>query len=313
MTASPTTIIDSAATAERLLMEAGATRNRAFAYAPHIGLSGLQDGMFAPVAGPDPIDQIALIHQLGFTAIEDNFMKLRSEEEQRRIARELARRDMRLATFVASFETTGPLGSVLPTDSLTFASADPDDRAALIAMIEAAGEVARRFGGGWATVLSGRADPRLPRDYQTANVIENLKWAGDVAAKAGLTLGLEPINAREWTGTFVTTVPHGHLIVRGTDHPNVRLIFDAYHVQIETGSIMENLELAWDSIGYVQIADAPSRNEPGSGEINYASVLRRLKEKGFAGFVGLEHGSSVVGKGSVVESLRSLAGIDPLG
>ncbi|MEO1731122.1 MAG: TIM barrel protein [Pseudomonadota bacterium] len=291
----------------RLIQIAEKARPWSLNFVPHIGLSSEEDGMFAPIVGPDPIEQIALIGELGFKGIEDNFMRYRPIDEQRRIAAALEKRDMRLATFVATFATTGPAGSILANDSLTFASRDDETRRLLKTEIKAAAEVSRRFGGGFATVLSGRTDPRLPRDYQTANVIDNLRAVADIAADASLVLGLEPINARQWTGTFVTTVPHGNLIVQGVDHPNIRLIFDAYHVQIETGSILENLELAWDSVGYVQIADAPGRNEPGSGEINYAPIFAELRKREFDGFVGLEHGQSKPGAGANEGALQMLS------
>ncbi len=299
-------------TAADLLAQTGITRNYALNFAPHVGLDSMNDGFFSHFTGPNVVDQIRFMNDLGFKAVEDNFMKLRPVEEQRAIARELERLGMKLATFVASFETTGPKNEILPIDSLTFASGDVDDQAALVRMIESSGEVAKRLNASWSTVLSGRMIRSLPWEYQTANVIENLKRVADVAERAGLILGLEPINSREWTGTFVTTAPHAHLIVQAVDHPNVRMIYDTYHAQIETGSILENMDLAWDSIGYIQIADAPGRNEPGSGELNYARILRHLHAKGFDGFVGLEHGHSTPGKDGVVESLRALADVNPI-
>ncbi|MEM7569190.1 MAG: TIM barrel protein [Pseudomonadota bacterium] len=275
-------------------------------FAPHIGLNSEEDGYFAPVVGQDPVEQIAVAADLGFKAIEDNFMRYRPKADQARIAAALERRDMRLATFVATFLTTGPSGSVLAADSLTLAARDEDTRTSLRQEITEAAELCKRFGGGYATLLSGRTDPRLPRDYQTANVISNLRDLADIAEKAGLTLGLEPINARQWTGTFVTTVPHGNLIVQAVDHPSVRLIFDAYHVQIETGSILENMALSWPSIGYVQVADAPGRATPGSGEINYNPVFHALVERSFDGYVGLEHAHAKAGIAGVTESLRAI-------
>ncbi|MEL7045273.1 MAG: TIM barrel protein [Pseudomonadota bacterium] len=280
-------------------------------FAPHVGLSSMEDGMFVHHAGTEVVDQLRFMHDMGFRSFEDNFMKLRPLEEQRAIAREMERLDMHLATFVASFETTGPRGSTLPLDGLSFASQDPDDRRALMRMIEAAGEVGRRVNARRSTLLSGRTLESLPWEYQTTNVIENLKYAGDVAERYGLILGLEPINSREWSGTFVTTVPHAHLIVQAVNHPNVRMIYDTYHAQIETGGIIEHMDAAWDSIDYIQIADAPGRNEPGTGEMNYERILRHLKDKGYAGTVGIEHGNSKPGIEGELETLRALRRVNP--
>ena len=289
----------------------GVSSPHGLSFAPHVGLNSMEDGMFAHHAGSGVVEQLRFMRALGFRAFEDNFMKLRPVDEQRAIAREMERLDMRLATFVATFETTGPRGSTLPLDGLSFASNDPDDRRALMRMIEDAGEVARRVGAARSTLLSGRILESVPWEYQTANVIENLKYAGDVAERYGLVLGLEPINSREWTGTFVTTVPHAHLIVQAVDHPNVRMIYDTYHAQIETGGIIEHMDAAWESIDYVQIADAPGRNEPGTGEMNYRRILQHLKDKGYRGMVGIEHGNSKPGREGELQTLQALQLVNP--
>ncbi|GAB5412504.1 MAG: hypothetical protein Cons2KO_01070 [Congregibacter sp.] len=277
-----------------------------FQIAPHVGLNSMDDGMFVNHAGNDVIDQLRFMSELGFRSFEDNFMKLRSIEEQDRIAKEIERLDMSLATFVATFETTGPRGSTLPSDGLTFSSAEASDREALLQIVKQSGEVAKRMNASRATVLSGRDIASIPWEYQTANVIDNLKYAADIAQRYGLVLGLEPINAREWTGTFVTTAPHAHLIVQAVDHPNVRMIYDTYHAQIETGSVIENMDLAWNSIDYIQIADAPGRNEPGTGEMNYARILEHLSSKGYSGVVGVEHGNSSPGLEGELSTLNAL-------
>lgn len=278
-------------------------------FAPHIGLNTPDDGLFVEHAGTNPIEQIRFMHEHGFRAVEDNFLKARPVEVQKAIASELERLDMRMATFVATFETTKAAHTPYPPDALSFARAA--DREALVRLIQDSVEVAKRTGATYCTVLSGPFDLAIPLEYQTSNVIENLKWCSEVAERGGLTLGLEPINSREWTGNFVTTVPHGYLITKSVDSPACRLIFDAYHVQIETGSVLDNLERAWDQVGYVQFADAPGRNEPGTGEMNYRSFLRQLEDRGFDGFVGMEHGKSKPGRAGEIAILEALEHVSP--
>ncbi len=82
-------------------------------------------------------------------------------------------------------------------------------------------------------------------------------------------------------------------------------------MQIETGSVLENLNLAWDQVGHVQIADAPGRNEPGTGEMNYRTFLRELKSRGFEGFVGVEHGKSKPGREGELAVLEALKDVAP--
>jgi hydroxypyruvate isomerase len=81
--------------------------------------------------------------------------------------------------------------------------------------------------------------------------------------------------------------------------------FDIYHVQIHSGNIIPNLDLSWDEIGYLQIGDNPGRNEPTTGEINYKNVFRHIYNKGFKGFLGMEHGNSRPGKEGEVALLKA--------
>lgn len=58
--------------------------------------------------------------------------------------------------------------------------------------------------------------------------------------------------------------------------PAVKLIFDTFQVQMETGNIIENIDRVWDEIALFQIADAPKRTEPNSGEMNYTAILQHI-------------------------------------
>ena len=78
--------------------------------------------------------------------------------------------------------------------------------------------------------------------------------------------------------------------------PACRLLFDCYHVQISDGNLIPAMDAVWPDVAYVQVADNPGRLEPGTGEINYRSIFRHLREKRYAGIVGMEHGASARGR-----------------
>lgn len=273
----------------------------ALTYAPHLGLNSPDSGMFRHHGGSDPVDQIRFMAAQGFTALEDNWMKARDTDTQIRIGRELERQDM----------TMGVIVNTLVYERPSFVLDDRDERDRLIREVRETAEVARRVGATYVTTLSGAAHPSLPRDYQTANMIENLKWAGAAAAEEELVLALEPINHKGWPGTFMTEVGHAHLIAKAVDMPSVKVLYDFWHQQIHGGDLITNLELAWDQIGYVQIADNPGRSVPGSGEINYAPVLQRLADKGFTGIVGLEFENPAPGKAGELAVIDAIHAIDP--
>ena len=246
-------------------------------YAPHLGLNSTTDGMFRHHGGSDPVGQVAFMAEAGFTAIEDNFMKIRDVATQTRIGREIQRHGMEMGVVV----------NTMVYDRPTFVLDDKTERARLVQEVRDTAEVAKRVGSTYVTTLSGTAHSSIPRDIQTRNMIENLKWAGEEAARQGIILAVEPINVKGWPATFVTNVPHGFMIVDAVDMPSVSLIYDFYHQQIDGGDLLDKLDLVESRMGYVQVADNPGRVEPGVGETNYGNVFKALKGKGFEGIVEL--------------------------
>jgi hydroxypyruvate isomerase len=255
-------------------------------FAPHIGLSSPEDFMFPASAGNDPIDQIKFIAEQGFSGIEDNFLKLRPVEIQDKIGRELAKYNLEMGCFVNN----------LIFDCPTFVSDSTEAKEVLLQQLRETIEVAKRVNGKYVTTLSGVLDPSLEKDYQTANMIENLKYCAELAESAGIVLSIEAITGKWWQGTFVTTIPHAYLIVKAVNSPAVKLVFDTFQVQMETGNIIENIDRAWDQIALFQIADAPKRTEPLSGEMNYTAILKHIKSKGYDGLIEMEHSVSQPGK-----------------
>src|SRR3546814_13468455 len=70
-------------------------------YAPNLGLNSTDTPLFRHLVGSlDTIDHIAFAYEQGFAGIEDNFIKLRPEADQRRIGLELERRGLEMGCFV---------------------------------------------------------------------------------------------------------------------------------------------------------------------------------------------------------------------
>jgi hydroxypyruvate isomerase len=119
--------------------------------------------------------------------------------------------------------------------------------------------------------------------------IRNLTKAAAEAAKADITLLIEPLNQRDRPGYFLNRVEHAADIVAKVGAPNVRVQFDFYHVQIMGGDLITRFQKFLPVIGHVQIAAVPSRGEPDEGEINYPAVLEAIDRSGYAGWVGCEY------------------------
>ena len=128
----------------------------------------------------------------------------------------------------------------------------------------------------------------------------NLAWAAEQAGAAGVKLMLEPINHRDMPGYFLHTQAQGAAVIEAIGHDRLGLQFDVYHVQTAEGDIAKRMETHMPLIDHMQIADVPARNEPGTGEIGWEFVFRRMDELGYQGWVGCEYrpaGDTVAGLG----------------
>jgi hydroxypyruvate isomerase len=262
------------------MMVSNPAHNFNLKYAPHFG-------MFKEHAGEDPIDQLRFMAEQGFTALEDNGMMGRSVSLQEKISTEMTRLGMTMGVFVAHAEF----------NEKTFVVNNNDVRAMLIEQMKKAVEVAKRVNAKWCTVVPGAFDTRLEWDYQTANVIENLKWCADVCEPSNLIMVLEPLNAwRDHPGLFLTKVQQAYQICKAVNNPSCKILDDLYHQQITEGNLIPNIDLAWSEIAYFQVGDNPGRKEPTTGEINFRNVFKHIFNKGFKGIIGMEHGNSLPGK-----------------
>ena len=251
-------------------------------YAPHFG-------MFNAVSGNDDLDQIRYAHDQGFRAWEDNGMPGRPPERQSRIGDELRRLGMTMGVFVSEADFGRE----------TFVLAPSDIRDHLRSRMDRAVEVAKRCGATWTTVVPGRLSQRMAWDFQTANVIDNLRFCAEILEPHGLVMVLEPLNRRDHPGLFLTGVPQSYAICRAVDSPSCKILDDLYHQQITEGNLIPYMDEAWSEIAYFQVGDNPGRREPTTGEIDYRNVFRHIHGRGFGGVVGMEHGLSRGGKEGV--------------
>lgn len=245
-------------------------------YAPSVG-------MFRQNAGENIIDNIKFCHDMGFRAMFDNGLMSRSPEDQKKLTDELQRLGMDFGPFVlyADFSVT----------SLVLNK--PEIKEMLVKKMKEGVETAKRTGAKWALVVPGRYDERLHRDYQTANVIDNLRYCCDIVEPAGLTIVLEPLNTiHDHPGLFLTGIPQAFSICRAVNRKSCKIIDDIYHQQITEGNLIPNIEAAWDEIGAFHCGDNPGRNEPGTGEINYKNVFKYIYSRKYDGVICMEHGIS---------------------
>lgn len=121
--------------------------------------------------------------------------------------------------------------------------------------------------------------------------VSNLAWAAEQAATAGVQLLIEPINTRDMPGYFLNRQDEAHGIVDEIGSPTLQVQMDLYHCQIVEGDVSMKLRkyLGEKSVGHIQIASVPERNEPDRGELNCDYVLDQIDDLGYEGWIGCEY------------------------
>ena len=131
--------------------------------------------------------------------------------------------------------------------------------------------------------------PQYSAAEKTMAMYRSLAAIAPEAEQAGVTLCLEALNVeKDHLGNFLQYTKDAAEIIRMVDSPNVRILYDAYHMYLNEGKIIETLRKYQDLIACIHIADAPGRGEPGTGCINYRAVLRDLYDRGYGGMIAFE-------------------------
>jgi len=148
---------------------------------------------------------------------------------------------------------------------------------------------------------TGNIVPGLSRNEMHANCIETLKRGGEIAAENNIDLLIENIDPEENPKYFLTLSAEGFDIVRSVGNSHVRFLYDFFHEQIAAGNLIAKLEKNIDLVGLVHVADVPGRHDPGTGEIYYPNIFRKLAELGYSRYVAMEF----MPRGETVPALRA--------
>ena len=259
-------------------------------------------GIFKEVVGKDVIDQIKWGYDQGFRSWENTRLKSRPIQEQESISKTIQQLGMEFGQFVGTMNFK----------EVTFAGRDQNIRENVLKEVRDSVEVAKRMNTKYIHNVLGMSDPKLPWDFQMANAIELLKRVADIYEPHGIVMVMETMNHKiNHPGMFLHLIPQAYAMAKAVGSPSVKILFDFYHVQIQEGNIIPTLDYAWDEVAYMQIGDTPGRNEPSSGEINFVNVLQYVQDKGYRGFMGMEHGISKPGREGNLAALAAYRSVDP--
>ncbi|HTF88419.1 MAG TPA: TIM barrel protein [Planctomycetota bacterium] len=153
---------------------------------------------------------------------------------------------------------------------------------------------AKKLGAKMMCVVAGNDIPGVSQEAMHDTVIVGLKRVAKIAEDNDVTLVLEPMNIRvDHKGHCLYGSPPAIKIVRAVGSTHVKILWDLYHMHISEGDLCGHLREGIQELGYVQLADHPGRNEPGTGEIHYNRVLNELANLNYTGYVGVECNPSV--------------------
>lgn len=168
---------------------------------------------------------------------------------------------------------------------------EPKNHKDFVQAIKDGCKVARRLECPMMTVVGGDDVQGLSQKQMHRNIIAGLRLAAPVAEDNEVMLILEPMNVRvDHKGHCLYGSAPAIRICEAVGSPMVKINWDLYHLQITEGDLCRHLAEGFRAkqVGYIQLADNPGRNEPGTGEVHYNRVLQEAHKLGYRYYVGLE-------------------------
>lgn len=165
----------------------------------------------------------------------------------------------------------------------------PDRVAEFRAGVDQAIAYATALGCRQVNCLAGKVPAGVSREQAQATFVSNLKYAADKLQAARIKLLIEPINSYDIPGFFLNTTAQALAVLDAVGSENLYIQYDIYHAQRMEGELAATVQKHLARISHIQLADNPGRNEPGTGEINYAFLFRHLDAIGYTGWIGCEY------------------------
>jgi hydroxypyruvate isomerase len=187
------------------------------------------------------------------------------------------------------------------TAGLAHGVGDPREREAFLADLRKELATMEKLEIPSVIVMSGDRIPNLAGEVQHESCVEGLKRAAELVEGKGVTLWLENIDLEENPHYYLWSMAELLQIIEKVNHPQVKALYDFFHAQISGGNLIALLERNINKVACVHIADVPGRHEPGTGEINYTNMYKKLAQLKFSGSLAMEF----IPTGDPITSLRA--------
>ncbi|HRL22997.1 MAG TPA: hydroxypyruvate isomerase [Alcaligenes sp.] len=150
-------------------------------------------------------------------------------------------------------------------------------------------EYATALGCKQVNCLAGKVAVGLDTDTAHRTFVNNLQFAAGKLKEAGIRLLVEPINTYDIPGFYLNRTEQAAALLQDVGSDNLFIQYDIYHAQRQEGELANTIKKHLDKIAHIQLADNPGRNEPGTGEINYAWLFKHIDATGYDGWIGCEY------------------------
>lgn len=234
---------------------------------------------FAPILLQGKIaDAFALAAELGYNGIE---LHLRQPHDIDQIAvKKLA------SNYGLDIPTLGT-GMAAGEDGLTFADPNSEIRRQAVARVKEHIALAAHLRSAVTIgLLSGQVgNNKQQRPIRRAAALSCLEECCRAAAGVGVTILLEPLNRYECD--YLNTVEETLCVIRQIDVPNLKLLADTFHMNIEEVDIIASLRLAGPNLGHLHLVDS-NRQAPGHGHLDIKGVLQVLRDISYQGYLSFE-------------------------
>lgn len=235
------------------------------------------------------LDRFAAAAQDGFEAVELQFPYAFAAEE---IAARLRGNGLQLVLFNAPVGGADRAGMAAAWEQGGRGTAAlPGCEAEFRAGVQEALRYAEPLGCRRIHVLSGIVPQGVERASLRALWVDNLRWAAGEAARAGCEVLIEPINPRDVPGYILNRQDDAHALLDAVGAGNLKVQMDLYHCQVVEGDVATKLRqyLPTGRVAHLQIAGAPTRQEPDVGELHYPYLFDTIDALGYTGWVGCEY------------------------
>ena len=150
-------------------------------------------------------------------------------------------------------------------------------------------EFARELGCKQMNCLAGVTPPDVDGAKLRETYVSNLRYAAGELKRHGMTLLIEPINTQTVPGFYLNQSAQALALMDEVGAANLKLQYDLYHMRIMGDDLARIIEANLNRIGHMQVADAPHRHEPGTGEIDFPLLFERIDRLGYKGWIGAEY------------------------